>query len=117
MTSDAHPLIRGYVVSFSFRKTFGEDNRARFDIELVVSKDWQSSDSNTFLRFRDARNVRYGDSRDGMNFGAQLCLKIVDIGSAGWDGIRFEVTNIEQGCPFSLHCRSFDVEDISEVLT
>lgn len=58
--------------------------------------------------FAGARNVRYGDARDGIDFGDHLLLTVDDVASSGWEGIRFRVHNVEGGA-LSLYCKDFEV--------
>lgn len=62
-------------------------------------------------RFTDVRHVRYGDGHSGVDFGARLFLSVDDVSDAGWEGIRFRAVNVENDCPFSLYCKSFEVLD------
>jgi len=113
MTAENSQLVRGYVSELSIRKVF-DQGVARFDIELSLSREWQHGSSKTVIRFTDARNVRYGDPREGINFGAYVSLAIEDVSGDGWDGVRFRAHQTEGG-GLSLYCRRFDVEEVSAV--
>jgi hypothetical protein len=107
-------VVRGYVSDFSIKKVFDQDV-ARFDVELSLSREWREGPSKTVVRFTDARNVRYGDPREGIDFGAHVSLVIEDVSNDGWDGIRFRAYEIEGG-GLSLYCGRFDVEEVSAVV-
>src|SRR5687767_3246241 len=111
MSQQSYLPIRGYVAAFSIRKAFDDRDVASFDVEIVVAHEWRSSSPTITVRFSDARDIRYGDAHQGIDLGAYLFLNITDVTGAGWDGIRFRADNVEQGCLFSLHCRSFEVLD------
>src|SRR5262245_41589866 len=113
MTAENSQVVRGYVSDLSIRKVF-DQGVARFDVELSLSNEWQGSSGKTVIRFTDVRNVRYGDPREGIDFGAQISLAIEDVSNSGWDGIRFKAYEIEGG-RLSLYCRRFDVEEVSAV--
>lgn len=114
MTREAHQLVRGYVTDFSIKKVFNQ-GIARFDVEISLSNEWREEATKTVMRFMDARNVCYGDSHAGIDFGAYVCLNVQDVSNDGWDGVRFKADNIEGDCRLSLYCRSFDVEEVSRV--
>src|SRR5690349_17834104 len=107
MTRETHRLVRGYMASFSIRKRL-EDGVARFDVELALTPDWQRGATETIVRFSDVRNVIYGNGRDGIDFGAHLCLSIDDISGDGWDGVGFKVHDVEG--ELSLYCRNFEID-------
>jgi hypothetical protein len=113
MTAENSQVVRGYVSNLSIRKVF-DQGVARFDVELSLSSEWRDYSNKTVIRFTDARNVRYGDSREGIDFGAHVSLAIEDVSNHGWDGIRFKAYEIEGG-GLSLYCRRFDVEEVSAV--
>jgi len=102
-------LICGYVVSFTIKKIFEENGAASFDVEISLADEWQSPSPTTIVRFSDVRELRYGDTQDGIAFGAKLSLSIDDVSANGWEGIRFRAINVEQGCLLSLYSRALEV--------
>ena len=114
MTVANSQLVRGYVSDFSIKKVF-DQGVARFDLELSLSREWGEGHAKTVVRFTDVRNVRYGDPRDGIDFGAHVSLAIEDVSNDGWDGIRIRAYEIEGG-GLSLYCGRFDVEEVPAVV-
>ena len=113
MTAENSQVVRGYVSDLSIRKVF-DQGVARFDVELSLSNEGRESSGKIVIRFTDVRNVRYGDPREGIDFGAHISLAIEDVSNSGWDGIRFKAYETEGG-RLSLYCRRFDVEEVSAV--
>jgi hypothetical protein len=106
MNQSSHRTFVGYVAHFSITKAFDDRGVASFDVEIVLAAEWGPSSLATKLRFAGARAVRYGEGQDGIDFGAYLFLSVTDVADTGWEGIRFEVKNIEDE-RFSLYCRDF----------
>ena len=101
--------IRGYVTRFEIRKVFEAAEAVRFDAEIVLAQEWREASPTTKVQLIDVRDVRYGDPHEGINFGVDLYLSISNVSAAQWDGIRYKVTNVEQGCTLSLYCRDFEI--------
>lgn len=105
----SYPAILGYVTRFEIRKVFEAPDAARFDVEIVLAPEWRESSPTTKVQFIDVRDVRYGGPHEGIALGNYLCLSISNVSAAQWDGIRYEVTNVEHGCALSLYCRAFEI--------
>src|SRR4029434_8154693 len=89
MTAEDSQVVRGYVSDLSIRKVF-DQGVARFDVELSLSREWREGSNKTVIRFTDARNVRYGDLREGIDFGAHMSLAIEDVSNNGWCRTRWQ---------------------------
>jgi hypothetical protein len=113
MTAEKSQVVRGYVRELSIRKVF-DQGIARLDVELSLSKEAGESSGKTVVRFTDARNVRCGDAREGIDVDAHMSLAIEDASDSGSDGIRFKAHDIGGG-RLSLDCRRFDVEEVQAV--
>ena len=105
-------MVRGYVSDISIRKVLDQEV-ARFDVELSLLSEDRQGANKTVLRFTDARNVHYGDPRDGIDPGVRPSLTIEDVSGEGRDGIAFKAHDSDGR--FSLHCRRFDVEEVAAV--
>lgn len=108
MSQSSHRTFVGYVARFSITKTFDDQGIASFDVEIVLAAEWKPSSLATKLRFVGARAVSYGSGHEGINFGAYLFLNVTDVADVRWEGIRFEVKNVEDE-RFSLYCADFEV--------
>lgn len=104
----SHRAFQGYMVHFSITKTFDEREFASFDVEIVLATEWKPSSPAVKLRFAGARDVRYGDAHQGIDFGDHLFLSVDDVANSSWEGIRFRVQNVEGGS-LSLYCRDFEL--------
>jgi hypothetical protein len=101
---------RGYLAGFTIKKILDGDGRPRFDVEMDLSGTWDAVSSVVKLRFTGVRDVRYGDEKNGLNLGTQLFLRISSIVDAGWESIRYKVSNTEQDCVFSLYCLAVEIQ-------
>lgn len=116
MPSDqSHPtLLIGHLARFEITKVFDERDAPRFDVEITLARDYWQPSPVTTLRLTGVRDLRFGDPHEGIVLGIVLCLEIRDVRAAQWDGAHYRVTNVEQGCPLSLYCRTFEVSGSEE---
>jgi hypothetical protein len=113
MTAETSQRVQGHVSDFSIRRVF-DQGVARFDLEVSFSRESREKSGKTVVRFTDARKIRCGDPRDGIDSGAYVSLAIEDVSKDGWDGVTFRARALED-VGLSLYCRSYDIEEVSAV--
>jgi hypothetical protein len=87
MSGDRSRVTSGYVDRFLLTKRF-DDDRVKFDLELVLADQWSEDSAKTIMHFHDVRDLHYG-SGDPISFGDRLALAIVDVSADQWEGVRF----------------------------
>jgi hypothetical protein len=96
----------------SIERTVDDDGNERVDVELVLEKQPNANSPEVRVKFIGARDIRVGDGHGGVDLGAYFLLSVWDVSRDGWDGVRFRAANLEQGCPFSLYCRTFECSPV-----
>src|SRR5262245_45516352 len=99
--------VSGYLASLTVKKIFEECGTASFDVEIELSKKWESQSPNTAVSFFGVRDLRIGDPNEGLPLGALVYLSIWDVSADQWEDVRFRVVNDEMDFALSLFCREF----------
>jgi len=99
----------GYLRRISVESVLDEDATERVDVELILTRESDAGSSEFAVRFIGCRNVKIGDGQNGIDLHSYFLLSVWDVSGDGWDGLRYRAANLEQSCPFSLYCGSFEV--------
>jgi hypothetical protein len=99
----------GYLRRISVERVLDEDANERVDVEAILTRESQAGLSDFAVRFVGCRDIKIGDGHDGIDLYSYFLLSVWDVSRDGWDGVRYRAANLEQSCPFSLYCRSFEV--------
>jgi hypothetical protein len=108
VSSAAETTASGYLRRFEIKRVFDVPDRFRVDVEIELASHWSEPSTGTLLKFAGATGVQIGD-REGIDLGSILFLAIRDVSERQWDGIRYEVSQVEQGCHLQLCCQSFEI--------